>query len=373
MKHPSEDLAARIRHLTERVGVLIETRNLPQKKQTLLELQEASSHQDFWKDPKKAEVVLRRAKELEDEIQYWEGIPSECQLQLELLHEAEASHDNAAKKDIESWLIEAEKTFRKRELAVLFTSPHDEGDALVSIHAGTGGVDAQDFAAMLQRMYIRFFERQGFEVTLLSDHAGEEAGIKSVVMEIRGRYAYGYLKAENGVHRLVRQSPFNANALRQTSFVLVEVLPLLDEVDIVIDPKDLRIDTYRASGAGGQHVNKTESAVRIIHLPTNIMVEVQSERSQGQNKERAMKILASRLQQYQDAKNQEEKQRLRGEHSQTEWGNQIRSYVLHPYKMVKDHRTKLETSDAEGVLNGEIFPFIEAYLQFSAKTSSGML
>lgn len=256
------------------------------------------------------------------------------------------------------------------EFRALLSGPHDRGDAILSIHAGAGGVDAQDFTEMLLRMYLRYAENSGFHASVIDESRGTEAGIKSVTLEISGEYAYGYLRMEAGVHRLVRLSPFNANQLRQTSFALVEASPVIEDAEEVsIRQEDLRIDTYRASGAGGQHVNKTDSAVRITHLPTNTVASSQSERSQLQNRENAMKILTAKLYQKLVEEKDAEKRELKGEHKSAEGGNQIRSYVLHPYTLVKDHRTKTETSNALKVLDGDLQPFIESALRYFANTS----
>ena len=280
-----------------------------------------------------------------------------------LLELAEEENDEEAFEEVDSEIKDLEARLAEVEFQNMLGGTDDSKSALLTIHPGAGGTESQDWAQMLMRMYLRWIESKGFESDVLDLQGGDEAGIKSVTIEVKGKYAYGYLKAEAGVHRLVRISPFDANSRRHTSFASVFVYPEIDDsIEIKIDPNDLRIDTYRASGAGGQHVNKTSSAVRITHIPTGIVVQCQSERSQHRNKDSAMKILMSRL--YQKKREEEDEKISEMEKSKKDiaWGSQIRSYVFHPYNMVKDHRTDVETSNTQGVMDGDIDPFIQEYL-----------
>lgn len=318
----------------------------------------------FWDDREQATTIARTADELRQELATWLAITQETDDALALAEAAVAEGDTALLADLATTADDLEARFSRLEFTVLLSGKYDDHDAIVAIHAGTGGVDAQDWAGMLYRMYARFIERRGWQATLIHSSAGSEAGIKSAMFIVRGRYAFGYLKAEAGVHRLVRISPFDAEKMRHTSFALVEVIPDLGEAtDIEINEKDLRIDVFRASGHGGQGVNTTDSAVRIVHLPTGITVSCQNERSQTQNKATAMKVLKAKLAQLQEQERQNVEQELRGEYQSAEWGNQIRSYVLQPYTMVKDHRTATETAAVDKVLDGDIDLFIEAYLK----------
>jgi len=270
--------------------------------------------------------------------------------------------------EISEKLQQLEKLVSDAEIQMMLSGPHDRSNAIFSIHSGSGGTESQDWAQMLYRMYTRYMEKKGFDYQIIDYQPGDEAGIKSVTMLVKGDFAYGFLKAENGVHRLVRISPFDANKRRHTSFASVLVIPELDdEIDIEINEKDLRIDTYRSSGAGGQHVNTTDSAVRITHLPTGIVVCCQNERSQIKNREVAMKVLKSRLYELELEKQKKKQEELTGEKKEITWGSQIRSYVLHPYRMIKDHRTGYETGNVEPVLDGDLDEFIKAYLVMSAK------
>ncbi|KKR21612.1 MAG: Peptide chain release factor 2 [Candidatus Moranbacteria bacterium GW2011_GWA2_39_41] len=336
--------------------------DLPTKIRTIADLEWTSAEVGFWDDSQKASKIMQELEELRKEIADLSRIETEIDELLEMTNIV--SEDSSEAEEIRVKILELEKDIDKLEFKILLGGEYDRSDVIMAIHSGAGGVDAQDWAEMLLRMYLRWAEKNGFKVRIVDESRGAEAGIKSATVEISGHYAFGYLKSEAGVHRLVRLSPFNSDNLRQTSFALVEILPVIEEIkDVVIDQKDLRIDVYRSSGAGGQSVNTTDSAVRIMHIPTGVVATCQNERSQIQNREQAMKILRAKLHQKYLSEKEAEKQKLRGEFTSVEWGSQIRSYVVHPYKMVKDHRTKHETTDAEGVLDGNLTEFMEAYLK----------
>lgn len=322
----------------------------------------------FWDDSEKAQRVSREAAEMNQELGVWDSLWQKIRDLSDVVELAEEESESSVLEEAALTLQELQKTYRTLELKTLLSGEYDASNAILSIHAGAGGTDAQDFAEMLLRMYLRYAEAQGYKAEILDQSFGEEAGIKSTTFSISGRFAYGFLKTESGVHRLVRVSPFDAEGMRHTAFALVEVIPEfrdLDESALQINPIDLRIDTFASSGAGGQSVNTTNSAVRITHLPTNTVVSCQNERSQQQNRETAMKVLKSRLFQLMIKERKETLSELKGKHVSAEWGSQIRSYVLHPYKLVKDHRTGFESTDVDAVLNGEIVPFMEAMLKDS--------
>jgi len=309
---------------------------------------------------------MRRLSTLKGEAERWRGLERRVSEVAELIDLVMAEEELSLEDEIRSELNELVAQFEEIEFNLVLSGEYEKRNAILAVHAGAGGTDAQDWAQMLLRMYLRWAERYGYRSAVLEVSPGEEAGVKSVLIEVIGDYAYGYLKAERGVHRLVRISPFDASHSRHTSFALVEVMPEAErDVDVSLDPDDLRTDFFKASGPGGQHVQKTSTAVRITHLPTGLVVTCQKERSQFQNRETALKVLRSRLLELELAKRAEEGARLKGEHVAAGWGNQIRSYVLHPYKMVRDHRTEYETSDPGAVLDGDLEPFIKAYLKFT--------
>ena len=327
-------------------------------------MEKQSSEKDFWRDAERASKAMKRLDNFQDELKTWQEMESELENIKTGLEMLESEKDKALEKELEVRLKKFEKDFKKYELKTFLSGKYDRSGAILAIHSGAGGVDAQDWTEMLLKMYLRWIEAKGYSAKIIDQSFGGEAGIKNVVLNVKGDYAYGFLKSEAGVHRLVRISPFDAEHLRHTSFALVEVLPEIGEDDkIKINPDDLKVDTFRSSGPGGQSVNTTDSAVRITHLPTGIVAACQTERSQTQNKENAMKLLRAKIFQKTEEEKEKEKKKIRGEYTSAEWGRQIRSYVLHPYKLAKDHRTGKETNEVEKILEGEIDGFIESYLK----------
>ena len=338
--------------------------DLPVKQKELEDLEKEAMESDFWNNSQRVQTVNQRISTLKDEIGEFEKLQNSVDDLKVLLELAIEEDDSSYESEIQNGLTVVKTQFDKIELRLMLDGEFDENNAILNIHPGAGGVDAQDWAGMLMRMYLRWCDQRSFTTEIVDLTAGDEAGIKSATVLVKGTYVYGYLKAESGVHRLVRLSPYDFNSRRHTSFAAVHVTPEIDDsIDVEINAEDLRIDTYRASGAGGQHVNVTDSAVRITHKPTNIMVQCQNERSQHKNREIAMKVLRSRLYDHFRAQRDEELAKLQPERRNIDFGSQIRSYVLHPYQRVKDTRTNLETGNVDAVLNGEIDEFIESYLK----------
>ncbi len=345
--------------------------DLSSKKNILDKLEADANTEDLWKDPKKAKIVLKNLELLRNQIQFWESMNNEVKEISELYVLANKEKDIDLIKDIKRKYEKLHKLFIQKELEILLSNKYDFNDTILTIHAGTGGTEAQDWAEMLMRMYLRYIEKMDWNAKILNKISGSEAGIKSVTISVSGEYSYGYLSAESGTHRLVRISPFDADHARHTSFALVEAIPEIESDDeIIINSNEIRIDTFRSSGAGGQHVNVTDSAVRITHLPTNIVVSCQNERSQQQNKESALKILKSKLLEIKMNESEQERKKEKGDYKEAKWSNQIRSYVLHPYQLVKDHRTNHVVKNAHDVLNGNINEFIDIYLKTKLKNKS---
>lgn len=354
------DLAKRTAALIDAISAATKQIKLDQLKNDLSSLTAKMANPDFWSDQQAAQSISKQHAQLESRIHPWEDLLKESQELQELVQ----LDDNKLADDLEKQYNKTIKDFEALKTELQFSGPFDSHNAIMQLHAGAGGTDAQDWAQMLMRMYVRWAEAHNYSVEVIDQSAGEEAGIKSATLEITGHFIYGKLKGEHGVHRLVRLSPFNSDNLRQTSFAKVEILPVIDKPDeLELDDKDLKIDVYRSGGHGGQSVNTTDSAVRVTHIPTGITVAIQNERSQLQNKETALTILRSRLAQLQLEQHKEKIAEIKGPNQSAEWGNQIRSYVLHPYKQVKDLRTRYESSDSDKVLSGDLDPFIKAYLE----------
>jgi peptide chain release factor 2 len=341
------------------IDALMQKLDIAEKAQEAAILEQQASATDFWNDPEAAQKTMQRMSKLKNQVALWQGVQKRIADAQEL---AELGDDML--EELAQETSELTKVVDRMSLRAMLSDEHDIDDAILAIHAGAGGVDAQDWAQILERMYLRWIERNGYKAEIIEHSEGDEAGLKSVTISVKGDYAYGYLKSEQGVHRLVRISPFDSSARRHTSFAKVELWPDIEaDIDIEINEKDLRIDTYRASGAGGQHVQKNDTAVRMTHAPTGIVVQCQNQRSQMQNRERALQILKARLFEMERQKQQDELAALKGENVDAGWGNQIRSYVMHPYQMVKDHRTNHEVGNVNSVLDGSLNDFMESYLR----------
>ncbi|MFC1970884.1 peptide chain release factor 2 [Chloroflexota bacterium] len=357
-----QELQDKLEDFQSRVSLALEHLDIAGKEKEIIGLEKKSVQPDLWQDPADARMVMSRLAEQTKVVQKWRGLEKKLADIAELI--ALSGEGDSLQTEIQSELDELAVYIDDLEFQLAFSGEYDASNAILAIHAGAGGTESQDWAEMLMRMYLRWAERRGYGTEVLDTSPGDEAGIKSTVIAVNGDYATGYLKSEHGVHRLVRLSPFDADHSRHTSFALVEVLPEAEaDIDLDIAPDDLKVDAFRSSGPGGQHMQKTSSAIRVTHLPTGLVVTCQSERSQHMNKEIALKILRARLLEMELARKEEEKNRLKGKRVAAGWGNQIRSYVLHPYKMVKDHRTDYETSNTDAVLDGELDGFITAYLR----------
>lgn len=357
-----EGQLARANELSQQVRTAMEQLDVEAKREQLEVLRKQSQLPEFWQNSEEAQAVMKKIAVLEMQVQPWLELNTEVADTLELFH----LNDDQMVVELMNQLDAAERKFNDLKQELRFGGPFDNHNAIVSIYAGAGGTDAQDWASMLERMYLRWAEQNGVKSGVIDESAGDEAGIKSATLQFEGQNVYGRLKGEHGVHRLVRQSPFNSAASRETSFAKVDVLPEIDEPDEVeVDDKDLKVDVFRSGGHGGQSVNTTDSAVRVTHVPTGIVVTIQNERSQLQNKETAMTILRSRLAQLQLEQHAEKVSELKGPSAANEFGSQIRNYVLHPYKQVKDLRSGYETSSPDAVLDGDLNPLIDAYLEYS--------
>lgn len=367
-----DELKIKIDLEKKKIDELAKLLDINRKEATIKGLQERSSSQDLWNDPKEAQKILRELKSLETQVDSWKELRSRAE-DLSILTDAAVEEKlESSEKELSVDLAALAADISSLELTTLMAGEYDRNNAIVAINAGAGGTDAQDWAQVLLRMYSRWAEKKGYGIEMPDVSYGEEAGIKGATIILTGLYAYGYLKAEKGIHRLVRMSPFNADGKRHTSFASVEVIPeITEDIKVEINPADLRIDTYRASGPGGQNVNKVSSAIRITHIPTGIVTQSQSDRSQHANREAAMKIMKAKLYEMLLEERKEKIEELRGQRRDIGWGNQIRSYVFAPYTMVKDHRTGTEVSDVQKVIDGDIDKFIESFLKSRPPTNGG--
>lgn len=353
-------LITRLKSLAQQCKLLVTRLNIEDRERQAAEWQRRAQSPDFWEDTETAQEIMQKLSRIQTTIESWQTLSRRITEALEMAE----LFDESLYDELSAETDELASIVERMMLRAMLGGEYDSEDAILAIHAGAGGTDSQDWCEILERMYLRWAENQGYQSEILERSEGESAGIKSVTMSIGGEYAYGYLLSEQGVHRLVRLSPFDAANRRHTSFAKVELWPdIQGDINIVISPRDLRIDTYRAAGAGGQHVQKNDTAVRITHEPTGIVVQCQNQRSQSQNRQRALQILKSRLYELERQRQKEELAELKGENVGAAWGNQIRSYVLHPYQMVKDHRTSHETGNVQAVLDGRLDEFMEAYLR----------
>jgi peptide chain release factor 2 len=362
-----ESLIAPLESMRAEIDALMQRLEIEGKDQRAQQLEAQAAAPDFWSNPDAAQKSMQEISRLKGEVEHWRSVAAHIQDTLELARMDDDSLNDELMREYET----LKETVERMSLQTLFSGPYDDQPAILAIHAGAGGTDSQDWGQMLERMYLRWAEDNGYKVEILERMEGEEAGLKSVTMSIKGDFAYGYLQSEQGVHRLVRISPFDAAKRRHTSFVKVELWPdIQGDIQVEVNEKDLKIETYRSSGAGGQNVQKNETAVRITHFPTGTVVQCQNQRSMTQNRERALQILKARLFELERKKRDAQLASLKGENVNAEWGNQIRSYVLHPYHLVKDHRTGYEDGNTDAVLNGRLTPFMETYLR--AQVNGGL-
>jgi peptide chain release factor 2 len=355
-----DGINSKLQDLKKQINELMQRIDIEDKAQRASELEHEASTTDFWDTPSEAQKTMQQLSRLNSQVERWRQVAERIDDAIELVEIA----DDDMKEELQNETEILTQLLEAMSLQAMLSGEYDNEDAIIAIHAGAGGVDAQDWAEILERMYLRWVDQNGYKAEILDRSEGEEAGLKSVTISVKGDYAFGYLQSEEGVHRLVRLSPFDSASRRHTSFAKIELWPdIQTDIEIDISDKDLRIDTFRASGAGGQHVQKNDTAVRITHVPSGIVVQCQNQRSQGQNRDRAMQILKARLFEMERVKQEEEMAELKGENVDAGWGNQIRSYVLHPYQMVKDHRTSFEMGNTSAVLDGRLSDFMEAYLR----------
>jgi peptide chain release factor 2 len=358
-----DEIIDKIKELQKKIVEAIKFFDIQNAEKKIKDLENEMNEPGFWDNQNQASKKSQTLKNLQEQLDNWNSIEKENNELLEMAELDKADESVNLLKEITDKYYQLEKKFKKLEITLFFNNKYDSNNAIMTIFAGAGGTESQDWVSMLLRMYLRFFEKMDWKAKIIDESKGDEVGYKSITLEITGNLSYGYLKIEDGVHRLVRLSPFDADHARHTSFAMVELFPEIEDTEIEIQEKDLKIDTFKSSGKGGQGVNTTDSAVRITHLPTNIVVSCQNERSQLQNKEQAMKHLKAKLSKFNEEQSEEERKKIQGEVQEAAWGNQIRSYVLHPYKMIKDLRSKYETDQVDKVLDGNLLEFIESVLR----------